>query len=144
MGNLYSDKNIRIGLRIRGHRVNREIREAVKRFAKWLRKEYEFPIRVTIYLSPNKKVKSRDGDLCYSIFYEPYKKDVEPYINIATGYYKELKREKGRDNALTPILKSIALQLQYYYQWVNNTKGGRERAKGNRMLDRYAEVVEHP
>ena len=133
----------RTGLRIRGQRGQPEVREALKRFAKWLRQEYEFPIRVPVYLSKNRYITAIDGDECSASFFGPYERDVEPYIRIATGDYDELLAKSGKYVALGTYMCSLAHEVLHYQQWVAVGRA-HERGvarKAAAMVRRYAEVV---
>ncbi|GAB6255789.1 hypothetical protein [Peribacillus frigoritolerans] len=112
----------RQGLRIRCEQgVYPEVRRACLEFAKWLRIEFEFPIRVVVYLKKDYQIKSRfDKELVSGTFFGPFDKSEEPYIRIATGDYLELLAENGRDNALAAILGTIAHELGHYYQWIDD------------------------
>lgn len=139
-------KTKRTGLRIRTNKVDPEVALAVLRFAKWLRMYYVFPIRVPIYLYPEEKIYAKDGDLCYSIFFEPFNKNCEPYIKVATGDFLIKKKEIGRDNALAGILSSIAYQLQFYFCWCKGKKNSaaQARSKSITMINKYSLTVDHP
>lgn len=143
----------RLGLRIRCEQgVHSEVRRACLEFAKWLRKEFEFPIRVVIYLKKDYQIKSQtDKELISGTFFGPYDKNEEPYIRIATGDYLELLGESGQDNALWAILGTFAHELGHYYQWIDDElddddEDVEEGAENNReyMLDLYAETIDHP
>jgi hypothetical protein len=71
-------KIIRTGLHIRGQRGQSEVRAALIRFARWLRSEYEFPIRVPVYLSPHELVRTMHGEDCSASFFAPWDRNVEP------------------------------------------------------------------
>ena len=123
--------NRRTGLRFKYESsVDDEVKEACKHFANWLRSEYYFPLRVPVYIKGEIHIKTMDGDKAVGTFFEPFDYSVEPYIRIATGDYKELKRVMGKDDAIASIFLSIAHELTHYYQWINNlplTDIGRER-----------------
>src|SRR6187399_141877 len=101
----------RSGLRICGGRVHREVREALIRYARWLRLRYEFPVRVPVYPQPTNMLRTRDGRSCSATFFAPFDRNVEPYIRIATGDYADAKRKLGRVNALAGILRSLSHEL---------------------------------
>lgn len=143
--------NRRTGLRFRYEpNVDPEVKNACKCFAKWLRSEYYFPIRVPVYIKDKTYIKARDGEHVVGTFLGPYDYSVEPYIKIATGDYLELKDKYGRDNALATILTCIAHEITHYYQWINNlqlTDIGRERQAtryADIILAEYAMTREHP
>jgi hypothetical protein len=61
------------------------VREAFIRYARWLRRELEFPIRVPVYLLPTGHVLALDGREVSASIFLPWDRSVEPYIRIATG-----------------------------------------------------------
>ena len=136
----------RSGLRIRGARGHPEVRGAYVRYAKWLRKNYEFPIRCPVYLYPSDMLLTRDGKLASAIFFGPYDRNEEPNIRIATGDYPDLERADGRDNALASYIHSFSHEIVHYIQWCetgNATERGVER-KADSMLRRYTLDVDRP
>jgi len=139
-------KSKRRGIRIKGTRGHPVVAKALVRFASWLRQTQEFPIRVPVYLSPLEKVRALDGRLCSASFFAPWDRNVEPYIRIATGDYRELHEEMGRDNALASFIMSLAHEVVHYQQWVQTgavqERGVARRAEG--MLRRYESTVSRP
>src|ERR1700756_513228 len=107
---------VRKGLRVKGHKAHPEVRQSMIKFAKWLRTQFVFPIRVPVYLSPKTQIRS-NGILVSASFFAPDCKDVEPFIRIATGDYKSLKKKRGRNNALASVLCSLAHEVIHYQQW---------------------------
>jgi len=99
-----------------------------------------------VYLLPGKTFFTTESEAACSSFFAPWDRSEEPYIRIATGDYPELRRERGRDNALAAILLSLALQVIHYQQWVKT--GDLHKRGVNRkaliVLDRYAETRDHP
>jgi len=137
---------VRTGIRIRGQRGNPEVRRALIRFARWLREHYEFPIRVPVYLLPSEQIVTMHDQKVSASFFAPWKRDVEPFIRIATGDYPKLMRARGRDNALAALLHSFAHEVVHYQQWISTgeiTERGVVR-RARRMVDMYASTVDHP
>ncbi len=138
----------RKGLRIKTDAgVHSEVKRACLEFAKWLRAEYNFPIRVVVYVRKDYQIKNRyTKELVSATFFAPYDKNVEPYIRVSTGDYLERLDECGQDNALAGILGSIAHELGHYYQWVDDKELDEEGAEdfGEELLDEYAATREHP
>ena len=69
-----------------------------------------------------------------------------PYIRVATGDYRDLRRTRGRDNALAMYLGSFAHELVHYDQWLRGIDGhelGVVR-RAHRLVDRYALDVDRP
>jgi len=139
-------KGQRSGIRIRGHRGDPVVRRAVVRYLKWLRKRYEFPVRVPVYLSPMRQIVTVHGKKVSASFFAPWDRCEEPYIRLATGDYRELSRELGRDDALATFLCSLSHEVLHYQQWIADeplTELGIER-RAVRMLRAYAATVAHP
>jgi hypothetical protein len=106
------------GLRIHGGFAHPDVRCAVLRFAAWLRKEVDFPVRVNVYLSLHPFLITRNGEKCFALIWIPDGDSKFPYIRIATGDYKQLRKKRGRDNALASYLCSLGHELIHYQQWV--------------------------
>lgn len=147
----YIPPNCRKGIRLRfDPGVNCEVRRACKDFVKWLRSQYEFPVRIPIYFKATKTIISRSGEHVSASFFGPYDKSVEPYIRISVGDYPDLLRERGKDNALASILHSIAHELSHYYQWLKDSDLSEEKMERQaryyalEILSDYAETRAHP
>lgn len=66
----YGTANIRRGLRLRcDEDIEPEVRRACKEFCSWIRENYEFPMRVPIYLKNAMKIKAIDGELVSATFF---------------------------------------------------------------------------
>lgn len=109
----------RSGIRIRGQRGDPEVRTAFIKFARWLRTEYEFPIRVPVYLLAGEMAPPVNGIECSAAFFAPYDRTDEPIIRVATGEYQRLKRQYGRHRALASLIVSLAHEVVHYFQWLN-------------------------
>ncbi|WP_338789643.1 hypothetical protein V8Z81_27225 (plasmid) [Priestia megaterium] len=127
--------------------MNSEVRRACLEFAKWLRKEFAFPIRVLVYLKKDDQIKNKfTKELVSATFFAPYDKQEEPYIRIATGDYMELLHELGKDDALASILNSIAHELGHYYQWIDDEELEEESAEdtADYIMGLYSDTRDHP
>ena len=149
--NLQNDISRRTGIRFRYDKdVHFEVKRACSQFAIWLRAQYDFPLRVVVYIKGTKSIRTKDGDSVVGSFFEPVSYLDEPFIRLATGDYIELMCKLGNDNALASILLSLAHELTHYYQWINNinlTSIGRERQAtryANHIIDEYSLTREHP
>ncbi len=149
--NLQENSSRRTGLRFRYEKsVEPEVKRACTQFAKWLRSEYFFPLRVVVYVKSGKTIRAKDGEDVVGTFFEPFSYSDEPYIRIATGDYDAMVRDIGKDNALAAILTTLAHELTHYFQWINGTELtdiGRERqAKrySRYIVYEYSLVYEHP
>ena len=132
----------RKGLRIvRQSGVHPEVVEATKFLAIWLRKKYDFPIRVPVYLSPKIDLKSSTSENRVSAkFFAPYDQSVEPYISISTGEYLKDKQNEGVNNALASILGSVIHEVLHYQQWINDkelSEAGIDK-DSDKILEDYA------
>lgn len=111
----------RSGLRIRvDSEVPNVIRKHCLHFAAWLRKKYEFPIRVPVYIKAKTLIKASDGELVSALFFEPSSRTVEPYARIAAGTMDDFADEYAIKNSICEILCSIAHELTHYFQWINH------------------------
>ena len=118
-----------------------------------------------IYFKASKSVKAKGtGELAAGVFWGPFDRHEEPYIQIAVGDYKELLQDrfegdyqKAKDNALAVKLDSIAHELSHYFQWIkrheewdgegtyNEVRDERQAVYYAREIVRdYADVVDHP
>lgn len=122
------------------------MRRAVIRFAGWLRTEFDFPVRVPVYLRPEEVLVMMDGRTASASFFAPWDQTVEPYIRIATGDYPKLRKERGRDNALADFLASLSHEVIHYRQWVETgdiwERGVSRSART--LVDRYAQTTDRP
>jgi hypothetical protein len=136
----------RKGLRICGHRGNPVVRHALIKFARWLRTEFDFPLRVPVYLFPSDYVITREGRRASASFFAPYKRNVEPFIRIATGDYIALSKERGRDNALASFLCSLAHEIVHYRQWIETGDTWEKGviAEARKIMEKYAKTVDRP
>ncbi|MGE0278983.1 MAG: hypothetical protein AB7R40_26620 [Nitrospiraceae bacterium] len=137
---------MRSGIRIRGARGHPEVRQALVRYAKWLRKRYVFPIRVPVYLFPSVTIITQDGEHVSASFFAPWDPNEEPFIRIATGDYESLKKKLGRNDALAAFIVSLSHEVNHYFQWI---KSGEISEKGvalksRAMLRKYASEVRRP
>jgi hypothetical protein len=136
----------RNGIRICDKGGDPEVKRALIRFAAWLRKEYEFPIRVPVYLYPSEYLITMHGSKASASFFAPWDRNVEPFIRIATGDYRGLKARRGKANSLTAYLSSLAHEVIHYQTWVTS---GRTSEKGVAraslaMVRRYSKTVRWP
>ncbi len=103
-------------------------------------------MRVPVYLLPGETFETADGQTVVSSFFAPFDRSQEPYIRIATGDFPQLKRQRGRDNALAAFIVSLNRQIAHYWQWVEKgktwDKGVDRQAFG--MLRDYQKSVPRP
>lgn len=67
---------MRTGLRIKGAHGNPIVKDALVKYAKWLRKRYEFPVRVPVYLFPGDYIITSDYDEVAASYFAPYLRKV--------------------------------------------------------------------
>ena len=152
---IFADSNCRKGIRLRFDKeVDKEVRRACKEYVCWLRTQYDFPVRVPIYLKASKYVTTSKGEKVSAVFFGPYDKSAEPYIKVSVGDYHDLLEMFGKDNALAAILHSITHELSHYFQWIKHHEEWinaaddffERQAKyyATEIIYDYAEVREHP
>lgn len=124
-------ENHRTGLRLRFEKeVDSQVRAFCIRFAKWVRKEFFFPIRLNVYIKADYRIKAMDGEYVVGTFWRPVDYNEEPYVRLATGDYQELKQKRGEEQAMWAILRTFAHELTHYMQHINGlelTPIGEER-----------------
>jgi hypothetical protein len=98
------------------------VRNAFIRFARWARTEFQFPIRLPVYLGKRETVRTRTGHEVSAIFFAPRSRHVEPFVRVATGDYSRLRAEMGRNNALAVTIHSLCHELVHYRQWWEKRK----------------------
>lgn len=130
--------------------VDEDLKNACRRFVRWVKKEYYFPLPLCVYLRNVKFLKTADSDIAVGTFFEPDSFSVHSHIRIAAGDYDELIAASNRDDAITSILLVIAHEMTHYFQWINAlalTPRGCERQANQYarfVLAEYAETCEHP
>jgi hypothetical protein len=111
-----------------------------------LRKEYNFPIRVPVYLNQHRCFITVEGEEVTASFFAPNDRNIEPYIRIATGDYDDLVSEWGKNDALASYICSLAHEIIHYQQWIiegsTSEEGIEEEAEA--ILRRYAQTVDVP
>lgn len=147
----YDADTTRTGLRIHCEKlVDCEVKRALHKFCVWLRREFDFPVRVNVYVKAAASIKAKDGEMVSATFFGPYDHSLEPYIKISTGEYYKLKSKYGRDDAIASILKSLSHELSHYFQWLNCiklTEIGMERQAtrySEGIISEYSEFTPHP
>lgn len=109
--------------------VDEEIKRSSKEFCDWLRKKYDFPVRVPIYLKTGECIKSKELGKISAIFLGPYNIKEEPYIKIATGDVEEIIKNHGKNNGLAAVLSSITHELTHYFQWIHQREMSYEQSE---------------
>ncbi|MBQ4510659.1 MAG: hypothetical protein II984_08045 [Clostridia bacterium] len=145
-------ENCRHGIRLVSKpSIDSDLNNAIKGMLKWLRSNYEFPIRCPIYLYDYPYLISRSGKKVSASFIAPYDRFEEPYIKLSVGDYEREKKERGRDNAIASIFMSIFHELTHHYQWIHGILGKDPKADerqaiyyAQKRLYEYASTREHP
>jgi len=148
--NFYGKRKNGLHLRVENN-VDSEVRRACLEFVKWLRAEYDFPTRVTVYVKAACYVRAENGEQVYGTCWRPFQKSSMPYIRVSTGDYHDLLESIGQDRALATILCCIAMMLTHYFQWLNDLNSlteeeeihQAERCAKKIILD-YSKTREHP
>lgn len=119
---------------------------ALMRFAKWLRTEYDFPVRVTVYLNPHRQFLSIHGEEAEASFFAPDDPTVEPRIRIATGDYEDLVAGSCRNDAIATYICCLAHEIIHYHQWLNEDHMWEENVdeEAEAILRSYERTVDEP
>lgn len=141
-----TEEGYKSGLRMRYEsKVDPEVREHLDKFAKWLRREFIFPLRVNVYVKAARWIRAKDGDMVVGTIWRPADYHECPYIRLATGDYPDLVEKQGRDRAILAILHTFAHEITHYYQHINDltlTERGEERQATSYADDIILEYVE--
>ena len=147
----YGNADVRKGLRVLyEHGIDTDLKESIKRFILWIRRNYYFPFRVVIYIKSSEFITAKDGDLVSGTFFEPYYRTDEPYIRVAAGDHAKNLIRWGRDDAIAATLRTIAHELTHYYQWINGVDKPIRNLElqayicSSIIIRKYAETTEHP
>ncbi len=128
------------GLRLH---YNKNIDEKLKLvfvdFSDWMRKTFEFPVRVNVYLKEKPYIVAIDGDHVSATFWGPFDRSEDPYIKVSTGDYYDMVKEKGVYNAVCSTISSLAHELTHYYQWLNEFE--MSEAPEERQAKYYSEKI---
>ena len=134
------------GLRVIGQRGHPVVRQCLIRLAAWLRKEYDFPVRLNVYLSPHPFIFARDGEKCVGTIWIPDSEKEYPCIRLATGDYEGRKKQIRRDNALAGDIHLLCHLIIHYWQWLEKDdmweQGVNRRA--TKILHLYEQTTDHP
>lgn len=87
--------------------INRDSKQRICNFVRYLRNEFYFPIRCNVYFSNRENFRSSKGGYCYGIFY--YNSDTSKLI------YPQIYIPAHME--LYSIYSSLCHELTHYYQW---------------------------
>ncbi|MCP4265642.1 MAG: hypothetical protein GY777_08720 [Candidatus Brocadiaceae bacterium] len=128
-------------LQLRASRGNKEAKESIKHFTKWLRKNYDFPVPLSVNLLPAETFITMNGDEVVGSF-RWFDDDRKPYIRLATGDYPDLCEELGEEAAIDSVLETYARQIIRYQNWCKTGKCTDRgvNTKSTKMLQKYKEA----
>jgi hypothetical protein len=121
------------------------VRRALIRYARWLRENYTFPIRVPVYLL-RRPFAITKGERGVAVFVSFSSRTVEPYIGLATGDFVSLRKQRSRDDCLASYILSLSHEVVHYQQWIATGRSWERGVsrKAVAMLRRYNKTVDHP
>ncbi|ATW27220.1 HEAT repeat domain-containing protein [Candidatus Formimonas warabiya] len=127
--------------------VNYDVRRGSINFVKWIRGNMEFPIQLTIFLTNNYQITTKQTkELVSAVFWGPYSLEEKPYIKVATGDFEDLVCQMGKYSAIAATLNSITHELIHYQQWLINPRfknGEREaKKKAREIVISYLQFLE--
>ena len=121
--------------------IDSELKQKYIAFAKWLRRTYIFPVRISVYVLNCEKVTLQNGTMAYGSFrWFPKRK---PLIRIPSAIEPRLLLEYTKEEIFEQILSSLVHELTHYYQWVlkleqNNVTSERQASYYRyRILDKF-------
>ena len=143
----FNDDSHKHGLRMQCDKgVHPDVKKACKDFAVFLRNNYYFPKRVTVYVKENYRIIAKDGDKVVGTFFHYYDNHKYPFIKVAAGDFIDLCKNSDKKQALISIMEVIAHELTHYFQWINNiqlSSKGLERQATNHQVEILNEYVNY-
>lgn len=116
---IYNDADVRTGITFRFENgVHEDIKFLFLDFAKWLSSNFDFPVRVAVYVKSSETITLRNGNIAWGSF-RYFGTYDEPYIRIPTGDYLHEAERVGNEEAAVAILSSLVHELTHYFQWIN-------------------------
>ena len=110
--------------------VKKMMKKEIKLYLIWLRENYNFPLDLKIFISPDEFIVTMiSREKVSATFFAPFDKKETGIIKVATGDFNGLLKEEGKINALNMTLNSISHELQHYYQWVDDLEFDEEEAE---------------
>lgn len=124
--------------------VDRDLKNEISAFLRWIRKNYKFPVKLNIRISSEYRVKTyaTNEEVCGTVFF-PDSKKYNPIIRIATGDYDFLIAKQDKFSAGCIILSTIAHEITHYFQWLkdmsDNNKFSERQAtyKSRQIVNKY-------
>jgi hypothetical protein len=101
---------------------------------------------VPVYLRSSDHIVTSEHQIASASFFAPFDRLTEPFVRIATGDYRALKKKYGRNNALAAFIVSLNHELIHYWQWLETGRvweAGVAR-KAVAMLRKYERTVDYP
>lgn len=97
--------------------IDDNLRALYLHFSRWLRGKYVFPVRGSVYVLNQEKVRLRNGRLSYGSFrWYPKRR---PRILVPSKPESELLEECPLAEIYVMILSSFVHELTHYFQWVS-------------------------
>lgn len=131
--------------------VPRNLRLAFMRFTNWIRAQYIFPVKVTVYIKSTAYILSRaTGKSVAANIWMPYDLQKTACIKVSVGDFNELVRESDAFGATCSELCSLAHEITHYFQWQNGcdmdsaaavrVNEQQARRKARRMVQKYIDT----
>lgn len=97
--------------------VEPEFRALCRRFVRWLRKKYAFPVSVRVYVKDCEQVRLLSGRMAYGSF-RWFEGDRLPCIRLPARIEERLRAEYSDMDIYYSVLSSLVHELTHYLQWV--------------------------
>lgn len=124
------------GLRLHVERgIAPELRDKFIVLTKRLRKEYVFPIPISVYVVNSEKVTLRSGKQTYGSFRWFPKRT--PRITVPAAYEKSELEKHGREELDVMILSSLIHELTHYYQYCSDLEQSNATSEKQANYYRY-------
>ena len=120
--------------------ISTELRDKFITLVRRLRKEYVFPIPVSIYVVNSEKIALHSGKETYGSFrWFPRR---SPVIKVAAAYEKSEFEKYGQEELDIMILSSLIHELTHYYQYCAGLDQSNAVSERQANYYRYL-IIEH-
>ena len=124
--------------------VDKELREIIMLFVYWLRCNYNFPVKLMVYIKDTPYIVNHlTNEKASASIFLPDDRTQSPRARIAAGDYYGLVAKMGEFSASCSVLASIAHEITHYYQWLKDETGEGElcekqaRRKSKNIVNKY-------
>ncbi|EAK8386875.1 hypothetical protein CIC46_15170 [Listeria monocytogenes] len=125
--------------------TQRLIKKEITKYLDWLIKHYNFPLEIKIIVYNHEYIRSvMTAIQVDASFFAPFDQKETGVLRVNVGDYGNILKDNSFKDIINVLLARISRQIQYYYQWVDNSEFNEEIAEygGRELLREYLESTE--